>query len=191
VHAETGVHPCRSLHVAHRQVVRQRPLEAPDALLEVDTGPVDAVAEPLGDPGSLGERAVRPLQHIERGPQVGDRVVPGVHAGRHLAGPQQQLHRLALVGQRAGQAEMEGGGGDPSGVERPVGLDRLGGTEMQPLPAGQAEVPIQRLPGESVPERIGRHPRGATLAEDGRPAAPLPPPPRSPRRPSRSCGRAG
>jgi len=95
---------------------------------------------------------------------VGDRVVPGVHAGRHLAGPQQQLHRLALVGQRAGQAEMEGGGGDPSGVERPVGLDRLGGAKMQPLPAGQAEVPIQRLPGESVPERIGRLVQAALAA---------------------------
>jgi len=59
---------------------------------------------------------------------------------------------------------MEGGGGDPSGVERPVGLDRLGGAKMQPLPAGQAEVPIQRLPGESVPERIGRLVQAALAA---------------------------
>lgn len=49
--------------------IRQRSLEVPNALLEVDTGPVAEVAEPLGDPGSFGERAARPLEHIEGGPR--------------------------------------------------------------------------------------------------------------------------
>jgi hypothetical protein len=86
-----------------------------------------------------GERPPRALQRLEGRLQVGDGLVPGVHGGRRLAGPQRLLDHLGLVGQRAGQAQVQGGGRHPGGIERAGGLDRRGGTQVQALAAGQPQ----------------------------------------------------
>lgn len=61
---------------------------------------------------------------------------------------------------------MEGDGRQPAGGRRALGLDRLGGAQVQALAARQAEVLVERLADEGVPERVGGHPGGAALAQD-------------------------
>jgi hypothetical protein len=86
------------LHIPHRQVGSQRPLQKADAPLQVIADPVNEDAEPLGDPAPLDERRIGPFERREGRAQVSHGLVPRVHGSRRVAGPDRQADDLGLVG---------------------------------------------------------------------------------------------
>jgi hypothetical protein len=135
-------------------VAGERGRQRVDRALHVEAGRVAQVGHALEHTRALGGRRVQLAHQLGGGVQVRERLLPREAVRQRLGGAQRPFER-PLAG-RARQPVVGGdGGGAHVGRDVGRGFKRLGGADVQALPARPAEPLVERLPHQRVVERVG------------------------------------